>query len=586
MKRQEVSKKKVAMRVAAGVLALTAVSSLLAFKAMFPHSGEKALDLIPESADVVGTLDLDPSPSQALTFARIASALHKNRFASSVETAGKELDKKEPGVSAIWNLSKHSVSFCALSKPGDTSKKDEHFAILIPVTDAEKARAYLVANGKADTYQDTPFYALKSELPNAMLEGDTLILSDQSWVLHEMAKVTRGQEKPVTQVAGYAEARAQEPRDATLIVVTTPHAANMTQGLLSQRSLGWTTTSITVQSDGIAFSTNGKVQPDSDPTTASLARVKPLRSDLLQVLPAGAYAIYAQSQPGEPVFAALKSYIGTDKDAAKALTDSDKSSGLNILNDIQTAMRGDVVFASYPSQDPSAGLDFLLVLDNQNGADPASVAAKFQKYLDRTINPKEGADNRPWFTSVPRSDGVEYKLACDLEKGARSPKGLPIRSNTLLADKTVVWASINGNEFIATSQALLDRTIAAYKGNNPHPLSNDSKLVNSLKTPNGDQILAVASMPRIAEGLRNTLDDTKMSADSRRLYTMFLDALSQLDKPMQMETAVSPDGTIKANGFLPIDYVKLIDFFGASKQTYDKELNPREASMNSDESGA
>lgn len=566
MKRTKLSKRNVAARAGVGIVATAGIASLLAFKMVFPHSGEEALKLVPESAAVVGTIDLDPSPSQAFTYSQIWNDLQRNHLTGSVNDVAKSVDQQNPGTQELWNLSKHSLSFCIF--PSTDKKDDPDVAYLIPVRDAQKAQSFLASIGKLETFQGTSFYLTTLPCHRAMVEGNTVVLSDKPWVLHEMAKVPTGQEQPVTQMAGYDEARAKEPGDATVLTMATPNVAKLTQQRLGQDAFGWTTCSMTVENNGIAFSENGKLNPERDPNVASLASVKPLRSDLLQLLPAGAYSVYAESEPGQTTLSAIGDEVAKNPDEAKEVAELKKSTGLDIVSDLNNGLRGDLVVATYPSNQPVSGIDVLVVVDNQNGADPAPLAAKIQKLIDHLVNAK-GSKRDEWYMQVPRSDGSEFKLRNSLEKSLRTPDTIASRGNVLLADKTVAWAAVGGKVFISTSQSLLDQAIAG-NGGHASALGKDTSLIGGLKAPAADQDFVVANLSRMAAGIQNTFDDAKMDADSRPVYRALLSSMASLNTNLSFESSITPEGVTACSGFLPIDYDKLIDLIAAFRDWEDK----------------
>jgi hypothetical protein len=547
------------------------LTGILAFKIIFPHSGEKVLDLVPDSAVFAGTLDLDPAPSQILTFMKIGSAMKRNGFSNSIKSAAQNMNGQIPGLDSILKISTHSVSVCGFADP---KKKDQvKVAFLAPFTDSEKARQILDQQGQFGVYGGTQCYRLTKPSAYAMIEGATLIVGQEPWVLAEMAKVPNGQAAPITKAPGYLEARAKEPSDATVLVMVSPKIAALSSQAVKNAELGWFSFSLTVQSGGLAASSHGKYNPTLSPAMATLASAKPLRPDLLQVLPAGAYGLYAISQPGKCVATALASVAKAPVATRKALLKEEdqlrKEEGLDLQNDIVQGIEGDIVYGLYPSEQPTAGFDFLMVADNSNGADPTNLARKLQSTIDRMIN-KPNKKRDDWYVSVPRAQGTEFQLSPVLNKDIADWKKMDpsgaVRMSLLTDGKTVAWASVGKTVFLSTSLKLLDRAVVSYGGQNQTSLVSDPLLSPDLDTGHNDQTFAVASLSRIAQGLRNSTNESKMSPETRAHFDRMVGMLDHLTTPVQFQVAQSADGEIIGSAFLPVDCENLIDFIGAMEK--------------------
>ena len=117
------------------------------------------------------------------------------------------------------------------------------------------------------------------------------------------------------------------------------------------------------------------------------------------------------SQPSKYLDYANNSHISPDID--KSIEQAKKSvkdqTGLDIDTDIQQALTGDAIIAAYPSQDPTAGADVLVVIDNQNGANPELLADKLQHYADEQIAKSKGPTE--WARKLDRSDATEFRLS-------------------------------------------------------------------------------------------------------------------------------------------------------------------------------
>jgi hypothetical protein len=93
-------------------LAGFSLAGIYAFKRVFPHSGEQALDLVPETALAAGTLDLDPAPSQVLVFRQIDDSLKRNGFEDSLGAMARKAANGFSDQKALLALSRNTVSAC------------------------------------------------------------------------------------------------------------------------------------------------------------------------------------------------------------------------------------------------------------------------------------------------------------------------------------------------------------------------------------------------------------------------------------------------------------------------------------------
>src|SRR5690349_23182110 len=69
------AKRRAGRRIVLGGLLVLSVLCAYAFKTIFARPGEASLQYVPDSALLVASIDLSPSPQQALTFEKIEHAL-------------------------------------------------------------------------------------------------------------------------------------------------------------------------------------------------------------------------------------------------------------------------------------------------------------------------------------------------------------------------------------------------------------------------------------------------------------------------------------------------------------------------------
>jgi hypothetical protein len=579
-----------AVRIAALGVVVLSLASILAFKKIFPHNGEDTLNLVPETAVAAGTLDLDPAPSQVLAFKQIDDAIKRNGFGDSFEAMAKSGADSITQQQALWALTKHSMSMCVLQspdaksgKPSDEPNAVPSGAVLVPVTDGPAAEKILKSSGRPEFWKGTRFYHLFHKPVDAMVLNDTIVISNQPWAMHEIGLVASGATKPLSQLPAFQEARAKEPTDASLIFLMSPKfgavAKSFAHGKLAQVSgTGWSSAAMTVQDGGLAFTMHGQSDPNQNEIARSVASIKPIRADLMQHLPAGAFGVWAMSQPSQYLKIAEASLKGNDysKTMKKGEAEFQKQTGIDVEKDVMPGLNGDAVFAAYPSKMPTAGVDFLMVADNQNGADPEHLALKLQSFIDRQASTSKEF-GKSWVTAVPLEGGTEFKLSPTVERKMHDSMKIgpsaPIHGDALMSGKTVAWATVGGSFFIATSQKLLETAIAAYGGKGA-TLANDPAISAGVAENPGNQSFAVASISRIAESIRNTANPAKMSADQAKMFDQILGVFDRLDKPLYFQAATTPDGASAGTAFIPLDYDKLIDLIGTMSKSGQPASNP------------
>lgn len=548
------------------MVGVATLSGVYAFRAVFSRPGEGSLQFVPSDALMVASMDLGPSPEQALTFKKIDDALGRNGVKEPFQRSILDVVEQSPEAKPLRELTTRSASFCLLKS---ADKKEEVQPVLfMPLTDGSAAKDVLTHRGYRQFWKGTVYYQLPHSKMGMMMEGDTLVISPAPWTLHEVADVASGQLEPITKLAAFESARNLEPGDANLMLFVSPKLIAEGAKQSGVSTSGWLGASVTVQDGGIALACHGKVDDPNDDSFRRIASVAPLRQDLEKVLPSGAYSVFAFSQPGKQMQAAEASLTkgNHSKDVASAKKSVADETGIDADADIVPAFMGDSVIAAYPSEAPEAGIDLLAVVDNQNNANPGDLADKFQAYVDRQAT-KDKDMGKNWLTHIDRPDAVAYRLSDKVQDQMRKGIGCkpsssdPIRYDVLVAHKTVAWAKVNGAVLIATSQELLDKAIGAYEGKGDS-LAADTILQPATDTADGSQVVGAISFSRIATGVRNTMNISKIDAKDRKIFEDALTAFESLKQPFAIRAKASPDGVGSASLFIPLDYDKLIDFVG------------------------
>ena len=554
-------------RIAAGATILLTLTGIYAFRAVFARPGEATLQLMPADALAVASLDLNPSPGQALTFKRIDDALARNGVKEPFQRSILDLVEHAPEAKPLRELTTRSASVCLLKS--SEGKQDMQMVLFMPLTDGAAAKDVLAHHGYQRYWKGTSYYVLPHSQSGMMVEGETLVISTAPWTLHEVAEVEAGSVAPITKSKEFTDARALEPDDANLLLFVSPRLMAELSKQTGAKTGGWFVAGVTVQDGGVALDGHGKFDDPDKAPFKQIASMAPLRPDLEQVLPAGAYATIAYSQLGKVAQAIESSFEqgGHSKDLDSFKKKLSDSMGIDADADVVPAFMGDAVIAAYPTVEPEGGIDLLAVVDNQNNADPASLADKFKAFVDRQAE-KDSDMGRDWSQPMAATGGEAFRLSDKVQDELRKsitghPNAHdPLKYDVLGGNKTVAWAKVNGAVLIATSKELLNQAIDAYQGKGPS-LRSDDLLKAADDTSDGSQAIGAVSFSRIATGLQNTLDESKMDDDARKVFDMALTAFRGLKQPLAIRGKVSPDGNTSGSLFVPVDYDGLIDFIGS-----------------------
>jgi hypothetical protein len=553
-------------RVALGLTAILGVASIYAFRAVFTRPGEDALRLLPADCLAVGSLDLNPSPEQALTFKHIDDALQRNGVKDPFQESVLDMVVHSPAVQPIRELTTRSFAVGVI--PSATKEGQPEPILLMPLTDGEVANHVLHSKGVPEFWKGTPYFCMPNSKIGMMVVGNTLVVTDSPNAMHEVGEVAAGQLASIITTPAYQTARSHEPTDANLMVFGSPKIFTMLMHATTPHEpTGWMTASATVRDNGLALSMHALADPN-DPNQVRVAKIAPLRSDLAQVLPAGAYGVVAISQLSKFLDAAedgAKKHKA-EKSVAEFKQKLAKETSIDAETDFEPALAGDAIIAAYPSESPVAGADLLLVVDDQNGANPAALADKFQAYVDRKAkDDKEMGTN--WEVRSETADAVSYRLSDkvqgDLRKSMHGGDNDPIKWNTLFGNKTVAWAKVKGAVMLATSQDLLTKATDAYEGKGS-ALASQADLRKAADCSDGSQFLAAFDIVRIAQGIHNTADESKMEAGSRKMFDRAISTFSGLSAPLQWRSHYEEGGISSGSLFIPMDYEKLIDLIGSA----------------------
>lgn len=568
------SHRRTAVRLTAGALFFATFAGIYAFRSLSARLGEGALRLIPNGARMVAVVDLSPSASQTVAFKRIDDALSRNGLDGMAEgSLISILEQTAPGAKALSKLIKRNGAAALLPGPDGTMDGCQPVAILA-LNDSAAAQAVLVKNGVPLFFKGLKYFRLKNGTANMLVLDDFLVVSGSPSALLQVRNVQTGAQPAITSNAQFASARTYLADDANVMLLLSPQLAEgfgpktMAGGVTSD----WTSMGLAIRDGGIGFSAAGVVDVSKNPSFAKLGLIPAIRPDLFKVLPAGAYGIFAQSQPSSFYEAAIPA-VGKDKKAKKGVDDMEanlqKEIGLDFEKDVLPAFKGDSITAVYPTAvGAPAGLDVLLLIDDSNGGDPANAMSRFQDWMKRQGQKADGGKAPLW--TEREAGAVHYfqisdSIQSDMRKSmAKGMDASQIDKSALVDRKTLAWAFVGKAVIGSTSQDLLDRAVRSYQEKTGGMDTDPKFAAYETKLLDGSQSLAMLSVSRIAEGIKNTVRTEKMSENDRKMFAASLASFAGLDQPFSVQSRVQADGRTSGGAFIPLDYDKVIDLIGGA----------------------
>jgi hypothetical protein len=555
--------------VALGATLLASLAGAVAFRGLFARPGEDALRYVPASAMIVATLDLSPSASQAIAFKRIDDALVRNGLNGMMESS--LIDLFEPSAKGREALRPLVLRHGAVAiLPTESGKiSDGKGVAMLAVSSGAEAQKALEREGEARYFKGLKYYKLRNGSQIYMVVDDLLIVGQEPASLYAVKQTRDGQTPNITSVAAFASARSSVADDANIMVFMSPKVMTEAPKGTEAFMADWMTVGLAIRDGGIGLSFGGAMDPSKEPALAALGKIAPVRNDLFRVLPSGMYGAVVYSQPGKAL-EAVEQGFAKDADMKKGIREMEQSMrkevGMDLRKDVLPAFLGTTVLAAYPAASPASGVDALIVIDDLNGADPANAVDRFTHWVEEQIE-KEGAPE-VMFNRREANGVTYYRLTESQEESLReSVSGehgdtAPFRKNPLGGEKTIAWAIIGKGVIASTSQALLDRAVASYRAGTDN-LTADTRFAGiESDVVDGSQQIGMFSLARIAEGVKNTIDESKLDKDSAKTWRSILASFETLDQPFTTKMRLMPSGRFAGGTFIPLDYDKVLDFAG------------------------
>ncbi|MBC8063808.1 MAG: DUF3352 domain-containing protein [Chlorobia bacterium] len=572
-----VRRRRILARIGIVIGSVAVIGTAVAFNNLFARPGEAALRLIPSNALVIGSADLSPAPNQTLVFKKIDEALTRNGLDKQIDGAMTDLVVQGPAAEKIRPYAKRGVAFAMLApeKHGKDFNPEESAVAFFAISDGPAVSKIIKEHGKPMFWRGTRYHQIQNEGPGLMVVEDLLVVGMGN-VLHQVELVAEGKQDSILERPDFITEQAKIDSDSNLKVFMAPEAwatfakdapKEAQEMLVSQK---WIGVGLAIRDGGIAVSFNGQYDAEKAKWLQPLSAMAPIRSDLMDILPSGAYGFTALSQPSK-YFESFELAMGKDNDGRKMIADLEKDlsreMNLSVRKDILPAFQGNAVIGIYPGQsstDP-AGVDVLLVIDDQQGSQAAALAERLRERLEQEI--QEGSAE-PAFEVKVDGDVKRYTLAgeaaAEFQDGIAEGMGDggAVRGDVLAKDKTITWALIGQTVVASSSAKLLDRAIASLK-TREHGLETDSLWQGRSKDlVNGQQTLVAFNIARMVEGFQNSIDMKKWGEDGKCVQEV-MDALKGLNEPFAVKSATA-NGKLSMGLFIPMEYDRMIDLIGQS----------------------
>ncbi len=599
-------------------VALLAVVGFAAYKFLFDRPGEAAAAFVPSDADVVITLDTNPSERQAATFQKITDALQREGIAEKFDDALKGiLDGSPVGAEVRPHLKRSfAMAYWIPSQQGQ-----DRALVLLAIDDPGAVGGSLSKHGKQ---RSGGVYEIPSPAKDvyASVVENYLAIGNSPEAIEKVEAVRSGGKSSVTKLSQFQEARSSLPSDANLMVFLSPRAIEkmneMTQGMGGGGNMwagtDWLAFSTTVEPEGIAFDYHCPMNADKVPVLKPIASARPFDYERLKMLPDGAYGLFGYSQAAkywDCIDDALSSEPEAKKEFDSGIEEFERETGLSVTKDVLPAFQGEQVFAVYPgpSGDP-ADVDGIVMITDSNGADPAALAGKVRGVVERMsaqsgkgvrfveskigevtvweIDPEsrkgfteglaggmsgpairpvpEGAppglpQEPPPITGVP---GEATPPPASIE--ATPPPAQPETGKSPWDSKTIVFAQFGKSVVVCSSRGLLNRTIAASQGgktlrDDPAYAGMRSHIVS------GSQAIGLVDLRRIMDAVKPMVEEGTKGGP-----VLPDDVLNMFGKGAAgLVISGSYDGKIaRGRMMIPIDFERVIGMMGTAMRSSDQ----------------
>lgn len=567
-----------ALRLALVGAAALAVLGFAAYQFLSGRPGEAAAALIPYDADVVVTLDTNPSERQLPVFLKITAALKQEGITEKLdELLSGALEGKPLGAEIQPHLQKSFAIGVWTNKSGPTKT-----LALLSIDSPADVEASLQRHGAALPGGAYSIPGSNDQMV-ATVVADYLVLADSEETLARMERVRDGSERSVVKSTEFSAARASLPTDANLMVFLAPHMMQQMaeMGGSAMLATSWMAYSATVVPEGIQFDYRSPLDTSKMKSLLGASRVAALDMGALKKLPAGAYGVGAYSQGGlywESMSETL-SQAPMQGEFKKGIEDFEKETGIRIAGDLVPALMGEQLLAVYPGDSGQPeDVDAVLLLTDSNGANPAALADKVRAVIERKSTESGKAlkfvETKVGSATVWELDAESRKRLLGAIPGASAPppEELPgaFAGNqpmlphagppAFLAKKSVLYAQIGNSLLVTTSRGLVQRAIAAPASG--HSLAEEPLFASAERhLVDGSQGMILVNLKRIMEAVLPSLEQSIQGGpvSATDIAGLFGDGLTPLVASGKFDGKV---GT--GRWLLPFDFEKAIHLIGSS----------------------
>lgn len=544
------------------LLSLVAVGVIAygAYRLLFNRVGEAAIQLIPQDAVMVVTLDTNPSETQIPTFKRISDVLKAEGITDQIDKGLTDMFNRDPLGKDLRPYVTTNFAFASFD-----SESKRSYVMLTSVKDAGKVGELLAAAGKKVKDQP-PIYQIEKMSTFCAVIGGYLAVSDAVGPLERIDAVREQKEPSLAALDAYVAARSALPADANLMVFVSPSGIHELQKMSGSKNLGsatWLTVGATIRDDGIQVDYRGPVDAKDSAMLKSLSAIPPLDVNLLRKLPANAYGVMSVSQLSQ-YWKAAQDELGSNKDSGREIVNGiaefEKETGLSVPKDIVPAFRGNATFAVYPgpSSQPE-DFDFLLSLDDASEADPAALFAKLRLLVERKS--KEEGKKVGW-VETKLGDVTLWEIDAKTRKEIVSGMG----DWKAAKDKSLIIALQGKSLTFSTSRALINQAIEARSGG--ASLANDPAFTAmERRVVEGSQSNIMISLGRVMQAMRPMFEEQMKDGPIK------VDDLVNLFGGL--DTGLVGSGKFDGNAttgtfFMPLNYERMIRMIGAGVRASSK----------------
>ncbi|MDQ2987004.1 MAG: DUF3352 domain-containing protein [Armatimonadota bacterium] len=352
---------------------------------LLQRRGEAAIGLIPADATLVISFDNTPAASQVLLFNEISAAMEDsgvNRLVDDlIEDSG-----MPPEARAIKDNLKGSF---ALGVWGDLASGKPDTLLAAALNDPASAESIVAKHAEKLPNTRVTAYTFEEDVVIAF-HDDYVIVANSVNTIERAIDASEDKIESLDQAAAYKKARESLPREASLMVFVNGEAVARSDEdtrkmyeAFGIKKAGWAALSATVLAEGIQVDMFQDMEGGGRILEA-YESLSDLNYDSAQKLPSGAIGIVGLSGAGTMIKTLVESIEASElaADFSSGVDEMEKDTGLSLEKDLIPALAGESYAAIYPPKKADEEPTFVIMFDEQNGANPENAARKIIKSVD------------------------------------------------------------------------------------------------------------------------------------------------------------------------------------------------------------